>query len=63
MIEDLVNEEVYKTHKRGFIGLQVHGINENDIAKPVHSGKGITAGQPLIVKWRNIRVRPLPRGN
>ena len=28
MIEDLVNEEVYKTHKQGFIGLQVHGINE-----------------------------------
>lgn len=61
MIEDLVNEEVYKTHKRGFIGLQVHGINENDIARPVHAGKGITTSQPLIVKWRNIRVRPLAR--
>ncbi len=61
MIEDLVNEEVYKTHKRGFIGLQVHGINQNDIARPVHAGKGITTSQPLIVKWRNIRVRPLAR--
>lgn len=61
MIEDLVNEEVYKTHKRGFIGLQVHGINENDIARPAHAGKGITTSQPLIVKWRNIRVRPLAR--
>ncbi len=61
MIEDLVNEEVYKTHKRGFIGLQVHGINENDIARPVHAGKGIATSQPLIVKWRNIRVRPLAR--
>lgn len=61
MIEDLASEEVYKTHKRGFIGLQVHGINENDIARPVHAGKGITTSQPLIVKWRNIRVRPLAR--
>ena len=61
MIEDLVSEEVYRTHKRGFIGLQVHGINQNDIARPVHAGKGITTSQPLIVKWRNIRVRPLAR--
>ena len=61
MIEDLVNEEVYKTHKQGFIGLQVHGINENDISRPVHAGRGVTTSQPLIVKWRNIRVRPLTR--
>ncbi len=59
MIEDLVNDEVYKTHKRGFIGLQVHGINKNDISKPVHAGRGITASQPLIMKWRKIRIRPL----
>ena len=59
LIEDLVNEEVYKTHKRGFIALQVHGINQNDPARPVHAGRGITTSQPLIVKWRNIRVRPL----
>ena len=61
LIEDLVDEEVYKTHKQGFIALQVHGINENDINRPVHAGRGITTSQPLVVKWRNIRVRPLSR--
>ena len=60
MIEDLANEEVYKTHKKGFIALQIHGINENDIAKPVHAGRGITTRQPLVFKWRNIRIRSLP---
>ena len=59
MIEDLVNEEVYKTHKRGFIGLQIHGINERDLTQPVHAGRGITTSQPLVFKWRNIRIRPL----
>ena len=61
MIEDLVNEELYETHKRGFIGLQVHGINQRDLARPVHAGSGITTSQPLIVKWRDIRIRPLLR--
>ena len=60
LIEDLANEEVYKTHKKGFIGLQVHGINERDLARPVHAGRGITTRQPLVFKWRNIRIRPLP---
>ena len=60
MIEDLVNEELYETHTRGFIGLQVHGINQNDLARPVHAGLGITTSQPLVVKWRNIRIRSLP---
>ena len=60
MIEDLVNEELYETHKRGFVGLQVHGINQNDLARPIHAGRGITTNQPLVVKWRNIRIRSLP---
>lgn len=59
-VEDLVNEEVYETYKRGFIALQVHGINENDLARPVHAGRGITTRQPLVMKWRDIRIRPLP---
>ena len=63
LIEDLVNEEVYRTHRQGFIALQVHGINRNDIARPVHADKGITTRQPLTVKWRRIRVRPLPRAD
>jgi quinoprotein glucose dehydrogenase len=59
MVEDLTNEEVYKTHASGFIGLQVHGISDRELNQPVHAGLGITKSQPLIVKWRNIRVRPL----
>lgn len=45
-VEDLVNEEVYKTHPRGFIGLQIHGID----------GEG-----PFVMKWRNIRIRPMQK--
>lgn len=41
-VEDLVNEEVYKRHPKGFIGLQMHGIENND---------------PFVMKWRNIRIR------
>lgn len=59
LIEDLVNEELYKTHAKGFIGLQVHGIGDRELSQPVHAGLGITKSQPLIVKWRNIRIRPL----
>ena len=42
-IEDLTDEEIYKTHPEGFIGLQVHGIKK---------GTG-----PYSVQWRNIRLR------
>jgi quinoprotein glucose dehydrogenase len=58
-VEDLVNEEVYKTHRRGFIGLQVHGVSERELGMPIHAGSGVTVSQPLVMKWRNIRVRPL----
>ncbi len=43
-VEDLVNEEVYQTHPKGFIGLQIHGIKDQG---------------PFVMKWRNIRVREL----
>ena len=43
MIEDLTDEPIYKTHSKGFIGLQVHGI-------------GKSAG-PYTVSWRNIRIQ------
>jgi quinoprotein glucose dehydrogenase len=59
LVEEIVNEAVYKTHPRGFIGLQVHGISDRELSQPQHQGLGITATQPLVVKWRNIRVRPL----
>jgi len=59
LIEDYVDDELYKTHSRGFIGLQAHGLSERELALPVNAGRGITPSQPLIVKFRNIRVRPL----
>lgn len=45
-VADLTDEEIYKTHPKGFLGLQVHAI------KP---GTG-----PYSVAWRNIRIKELP---
>lgn len=56
LIEDLVLEDVYRTHPSGFIGLQIHGLNGNE---PGFKEHGLTTAQPLIMKWRNIRLRPL----
>ena len=47
-IEDLTHEEIYKTHPKGHIGLQVHGI-------------GKKAG-PMTVQWRNIKIKELGGG-
>ena len=44
-IEDLVDEEIYKTHPRGFIGLQVHDVGDRQ--------------DPLEVRWRNLRIHEL----
>ena len=44
-IETLVDEEIYKTHSKGFIGLQVHGIRK---------GTG-----PYEVSWKNIKIKEL----
>ena len=43
-MEDIVNQEVYQTHPKGFIGLQIHGID----------GEG-----PFVMKWRKIKIRQL----
>jgi hypothetical protein len=42
-IEDLTDEPIFKTHPKGFIGLQVHGIGK---------GEG-----PFQVAWRNLRLK------
>jgi hypothetical protein len=42
----MVNEDVYKTHANGFIGLQMHGMD---------------SGEPFTMKWKNIRIRPLTK--
>lgn len=44
-IEELTHDGIYKTHPKGFIGLQVHGIRK---------GTG-----PYDVAWRNIRIKEL----
>jgi hypothetical protein len=44
-ISDLTDEELYKTHSKGFVGLQVHGIGKN---------KG-----PFQVAWRKLKLREL----
>ena len=43
-VEDLTNEEVYRTHPKGFIGLQIHGIDGE---------------RQFVMGWRDIKVRPL----
>ena len=59
LIEDYTNEDLYKTHARGFIGLQAHGLSERELSLPINAGRGITTSQPLMVKFRNIRIRRL----
>ena len=44
-VADLTQEDLYKTHPKGKLGLQVHGIK---------AGTG-----PFDVAWKNIRIRPL----
>jgi len=44
-IADLTDEAIYKTHPKGFIGLQVHGVAK---------GSG-----PYDVSWRNLRLKSL----
>ena len=44
-VSDLVDKEKLKTHPKGFIGLQVHGVRK---------GSG-----PYSVTWRNIKVREI----
>ncbi|NNC88023.1 MAG: DUF1080 domain-containing protein [Akkermansiaceae bacterium] len=45
MISDLVDEEKFKSHPKGFIGLQVHGIGKK---------KG-----PFEVRWRKLKLREI----
>jgi quinoprotein glucose dehydrogenase len=59
LVEDLTNDDVYKSHPKGFIGLQIHGLGEREVK--LHPDLGITTKQPLAVRWRNIRIRPLPK--
>ncbi len=44
-VADLTHDEIYRSHPRGHIGLQVHGIK---------AGTG-----PFNVAWKNLRLKPL----
>ena len=44
-IEDLTDDEIYKTHPKGFIGLQVHGVGDNET--------------PMHAMWRKLRIREI----
>ena len=44
-IEDLTHEGIYKTHPKGFIGLQVHGVGGREL--------------PMHAMWKNLRIREL----
>ena len=44
MISDLTDEEKFKSHPKGFIGLQVHGVGKSG---------------PFQVAWKNIKIREL----
>jgi len=46
-ISNLTHEERFKSHPKGFIGLQVHGIG---------AGQG-----PYEVRWRNLKLRDLSK--
>ena len=46
-VSDLVDEGKLKTHPKGFIGLQVHGVRK---------GSG-----PYSVTWRNIQIRVIKK--
>jgi hypothetical protein len=45
LVCDLTDEAIYKSHPKGFLGLQVHGIGKN---------KG-----PFSVAWKNIKLKEL----
>lgn len=46
-VEVLVLEELHKTHSRGFIGLQMHGMED---------------GRLYTMRWKNIRIREMVKG-
>ena len=44
-VSDLSDEEIFKSHPKGHIGLQVHGIGKNQ--------------GPFTAAWKNIRIKEL----
>lgn len=49
MVADLeYDEQRYKDNSEGFIGLQVHGVGDNET--------------PMSVRWKNLYIRPIKSG-
>ncbi len=44
-IEDITDKEIFATHAKGFIGLQVHGVRKGSV--------------PYHVMWRNLRIKEI----
>jgi quinoprotein glucose dehydrogenase len=59
-VEDLVNEDVYRTHPSGRICLQIHGLSERELSGP-YAGSGLTPAEPLVSRWRHLRVRHIDK--
>ena len=59
-VEDLVREDVYRTHPSGYVCLQLHGLSERELAGP-YAGSGVIPSEPLISRWRHIRIRHIDR--
>lgn len=45
-VSDLTHEGIYKTHPKGLIGLQVHGVVNNG---------------PFTVAWKNLKIREIKK--
>jgi quinoprotein glucose dehydrogenase len=56
LIEDQVLDEIYRNYSSGFIGLQIHGLNGRE---PGFKEHGLNLNEPLVFRWRNIRIRPM----
>ena len=46
LIEDITREDVYETHPKGFIALQIHGIKGQ---------------REFTMAWRNLKIRPIEK--
>ncbi len=56
-VADIVDEANYRAFPRGFIGLQIHGLNGTE---PGFKEYGMSVSRPAVMKWRKLRIRPLP---
>jgi quinoprotein glucose dehydrogenase len=56
-VEDLSLDDVFRTHPSGHVCLQLHGMSERELSNPPWIGSGVTPSEPLVSRWRKIRIR------